>query len=213
MKLMNKISVLVIVLVILIPITYGGKEQVLELKLKITKTNEVSLEDFKVYFGYAEKGPGKKEDYKIAVYGKNNKKEEFYFPVYFLVGHPTIEVNVIQKVLYIPYVEDIRYVEFYYKGKILGTFQLGDQLCNLDDACKDKENHISCPTDCSSYSLDGLCTPVEDDECDPDCIIQKDPDCRSRQISNEKFPNYVKYIVIIVIITLLVFVVYKIFKK
>lgn len=50
-----------------------------------------------------------------------------------------------------------------------------------DNVCGFPENYFTCPQDCSSGSFDKVCDGIEDNKCDPDCIlfnqIEKDLDC------------------------------------
>ncbi|MBS3151640.1 hypothetical protein J4443_04635 [Candidatus Woesearchaeota archaeon] len=209
----TKFFLILSILLIIIPATFAKQQPTLQLRLEIGKDDSINLKDFKVNFGFAEESKGSNDDYKIVLHGTNNKKKEFYFELDFLIlTDPPTEINFARRTLFIPYLADLGYMEVYHKEKVLGTFQLRDQLCNQDGICKNKENHISCPIDCLSYSQDNLCTPIEDEECDPDCNFG-DPDCKEKQINLEKFPAYVKYIVIIFIIIFFGFVTYRYLKN
>ena len=58
------------------------------------------------------------------------------------------------------------------------TFQ--ETTCG-DGRCGIPEDHTSCPKDCKSGEIDGLCDAVKDGICDQDCILQNnagdDIDC------------------------------------
>jgi len=50
--------------------------------------------------------------------------------------------------------------------------------CNADGTCDPEETYQTCPQDCASGQLDGICDLVEDEICDPDCNETRDEDCR-----------------------------------
>jgi len=50
--------------------------------------------------------------------------------------------------------------------------------CNADGTCDPEETYQTCPQDCASGQLDGICDLVEDGICDPDCNETRDEDCR-----------------------------------
>jgi len=50
--------------------------------------------------------------------------------------------------------------------------------CNADGTCDPEETYQTCPQDCASGQLDGICDLVEDEICDPDCNGTRDEDCR-----------------------------------
>lgn len=52
-------------------------------------------------------------------------------------------------------------------------------ICNLDSICqrKNKENHLNCPQDCPTGSIDDYCDQTPDGICDLDCARTQDPDC------------------------------------
>ena len=49
----------------------------------------------------------------------------------------------------------------------------GDQTCGFP------ENFSTCPEDCPSGGWDAYCDGVEDGICDPDCLPEDDPDCKT----------------------------------
>ncbi len=213
MKLMNKFIGLVIVLILLTQIAYSAKEPLLEFRLKITKDNLVSLENFKVYFGYIEKSSERKEDYKLIIY-KKNQIEEFYFPVnFFILTIPNTETAVIYKNLFIPYSEGIRYIEVVYNDRVLETFQLQNLLCNNDGNCEGKENSITCQNDCQSFEKDNLCTPIEDGKCDPDCREGQDYECTGKISQFDIKNNTFKYSLSGLIVAISLYLIYRHLRK
>jgi len=62
-------------------------------------------------------------------------------------------------------------------------FMIGDFICNNDGSCRDGENPVTCPTDCTEGS-DGICDHRIDGFCDPDCP-DRDVDCRLELVEPE----------------------------
>jgi hypothetical protein len=64
------------------------------------------------------------------------------------------------------------------------------KFCNNNNICEPPlENHLSCPNDCPSGSLDGMCDRVSDGICDPDCAPGVDPDCRQDTVPEGQKPE------------------------
>ncbi len=65
-----------------------------------------------------------------------------------------------------------------YKGShMLFSYDLPkNQTCQRDGICEAGESCLSCPEDCS-IKTDGVCMPMQDSVCDPDCPFGVDLDC------------------------------------
>jgi hypothetical protein len=52
-------------------------------------------------------------------------------------------------------------------------------ICNQNGICEKDlgENYMTCPQDCLTGALDGLCDLMKDGRCDPDCAQGTDVDC------------------------------------
>jgi hypothetical protein len=78
-----------------------------------------------------------------------------------------------------------------FKKVLFSVIPLGQEIqrmgeCEVDGACGPKENHQNCPQDCPSGSADGYCDGVNDDWCDPDCLVSQDPDCSAPICNKDK---------------------------
>jgi hypothetical protein len=79
-------------------------------------------------------------------------------------------------VIYLPYLEDAKYVSFEHGTAILAKADLS-VLCNSDGKCDSSENFLSCEKDCPLDNADGYCLAESEGICDPDCAEGLDPDC------------------------------------
>ena len=50
--------------------------------------------------------------------------------------------------------------------------------CNQDGKCSSGENYLNCLEDCESWAADNICNPAPDDNCDLDCEMGVDSDCK-----------------------------------
>ncbi len=96
------------------------------------------------------------------------------------------------------------------EDKILLEDNLQKYLCNQNQICDEFESYEFCSDDCRSGYEDGYCDSVEDDLCDPDCVLQLDSDCNSDDGSG-KFPLF--WIVLIVIAVIAALLIYKFWSK
>ncbi|MBT6956512.1 hypothetical protein HN997_04455 [archaeon] len=77
--------------------------------------------------------------------------------------------------LNLEYSDSAEYLEVYMGEEQKMKESIGELLCNSDSVCDAFENYLSCPTDCSLYSEDGLCNGYSGDNyCDADCYADED---------------------------------------
>ncbi|MFC2154613.1 hypothetical protein ACFLRC_03950 [Candidatus Altiarchaeota archaeon] len=107
------------------------------------------------------------------------------FDVRFLGGEPLRQLSKVDKYLKLPYQRDARKLTVYAEGGLFFEHNL-DFLCKQDRRCTSPENAITCPEDCSPDINDGLCLPLRDEICDPDCQIDRDQDCLDQYCGNKK---------------------------
>jgi hypothetical protein len=82
-------------------------------------------------------------------------------------------------------------------------------LCDPDGKCKDDENMINCPEDCSGSVSDGICNYKADGICDPDC--EEEPDCKN--LSYNKLIYYGFGLLIFLILIIFIFKITKLKKN
>jgi len=82
-------------------------------------------------------------------------------------------------------------------------------ICDQNGKCEPelKENYFTCPSDCPSGSVDGICDLIKDERCDTDCAPGTDPDCITTTTLTtttipvpKPFSSIYIYIILIVII-------------
>lgn len=76
--------------------------------------------------------------------------------------------------------------------------------CDGNGVCENKENHKTCPQDCSSGLEDDYCDGVADGICDPDCSRSADTDCKI-----SKYSTYAYYAIAILLLIVIAISAYK----
>ncbi|MEA3254930.1 MAG: hypothetical protein U9Q22_03740 [Candidatus Altiarchaeota archaeon] len=71
----------------------------------------------------------------------------------------------------------------------------GDNICA-------GENYGNCPLDCPSGGVDGYCDGLRDSKCDPDCLLEEDPDCK------KPVPIHL-WVLLVIILVVVIVIVYK----
>lgn len=119
-----------------------------------------------------------------------------------------IAINTTNVTMSIPYFSNGKQINIY-KGNTklleIPVLQFAD-TCG-DSICQEHESYESCKTDCRSGSADNYCDAVQDNICDPDCLVTQDPDCQIRLSKTSKL----KIIIIsagtgiVILVTILIF--------
>jgi len=178
------------------------QEKIIQVYLKFERDGEVKLNDVRVKLGYPNK-PDVYSNYSIEL--ESNGKtilEKKFFLSFTLMSDPPIELNETGKTINLEYFDDVDYLIVKKNGEEIFRYQLAGKLCNPDKNCEGFETHFSCPEDCKSGSLDGVCNPVRDGMCDQDCFKSADVDC-----TKKPFPKYPIIILSIIVLVVLVLVI------
>ncbi len=80
----------------------------------------------------------------------------------------------------IPYNNSMQKLELNHNKTLIFSKDLN--FCNSNGTCDSTETHQTCPKDCPLDQRDGVCSKTQDNVCDPDCLPDVDPDCRSSAI-------------------------------
>lgn len=89
-----------------------------------------------------------------------------------------------------------------------------DCLCG-DSKCEGSkgESYNTCPQDCPSGSSDNYCDKINDGNCDPDCLVTEDSDCKHVSTSKTTEEGVPLWLLVIVMALVLVLVIYLLFRK
>jgi len=170
---MNKLTILVIAFLLLMPLV--AAEKIINFEVYVSKTNQVTIKDIHATFGSIDEVDVFAQPYRLQATDYST-----YVPLTFklLVDPPRdIDEELISRKL--PYASTGR-INLYNNDQEIFSFDLA-KLCNNDNVCGEFENVLSC-SDCSPLQIDGLCIESSDGVCDPDCVGNLDSDCLEEKV-------------------------------
>lgn len=109
----------------------------------------------------------------------------------------------------IPYESRMYEIAFLKNGNVLMQRYL--DFCDGNLICDNKENAVSCASDCTAADKDKVCISQADGICDPDCLEEKDSDCAVVK-QKEKAGKVFIVLLIIALLALYIIVCVKIKK-
>ena len=165
----------VITFLLIIPLIHANT--VLYLQLEVFKNDTVILKNLEVMVGrtsYHSEG-----NYKVQLLDddKNIISEKSLDINFQIMTDPPQEINSSPVSMRFDYDPSIRYLKVFRNETEI--FFKDINTCNNNTICEDLESYLSCPSDCSLNSIDGICIKDKDGICDPDCSEGADPDCVS----------------------------------
>ncbi|RLE39580.1 hypothetical protein DRJ17_00070 [Candidatus Woesearchaeota archaeon] len=179
-KKQTKIGVCILIFLFFVSLVCADKAFFVTLKFYNPALGNDSVELLGYSVGYINPWPDepKSADYQIRLYDSHGDliSERNHQVIFLLFGRFVRELNQTISIIPMKYSRDIKHIQVYRKGTLLLSRKI-TELCNGNGFCDGKENYYSCSTDCKSYSADGVCVPVGDFVCDPDCLQGTDPDC------------------------------------
>jgi LPXTG-motif cell wall-anchored protein len=174
---MKKIILALLFLCILSLASAGEFHKVLVLDL-VVKPDSLEVIDKDVILSAFVKRSEEYDAENIFIYTAKIGNKVVHFSPDFIRQHPLRLVNSTTYTLYLDYDESYKKVVIEKHGTRLAEVDL-TELCNLDNQCNNKEDYLSCPSDCLPYEKDGYCNyQPGKEQCDPDCPEGVDWDCR-----------------------------------
>ncbi len=148
----------------------AAAEPVIEFDYLVQNNDSASFTNVRTYSGIPDHLPVFSNYYLTLEDSHQRILRRVYFPAYFIIFDPFIEVSTIPVTLTLPYQQEYATVTMYHKTKIISRQDLRF-LCQKDGLCQAGENSISCPQDCPPGGKDNWCERKDDGICDPDCLI------------------------------------------
>ena len=160
---------------------YGN---VVFLRLDVCKSDDVTLVDLYVDKGVSTVFLGEGTGYSLAVFDASREMVylapldvDFVVEIEDDTGGFSYETNSTHVFLRMPYYDNAERMVLYHGDDVIYELDLGKELCNPDDICDARENHLSCPLDCGAGEGVSYCDTSADGVCDGDCFPEWDPDC------------------------------------
>ncbi|GEM_PF-6418163 len=188
----NTIKFLIIALLFISSIHFVIAEPICEFDFFIYKNDTVQFHKINSYNGVGDSNELKQSDYALLFLdATNNMVDKIYLPIIFYVFDvPDGEVDSIPLSVRKPCNSKWDTMNMLHNNKVIFTLNVKNLMCNEDRLCNSYETYLTCPSDCPSGSKDGWCDRKLDSVCDPDCLAERDPDCKAGVQKGMSEKNY-----------------------